>query len=234
MGAGRFWWPQLTRFFSSAHDVYSMLRLLQLIRPKAALAEGEDELLPLARAAAGGDPVASRTLLTVLGPHLLRVVRRVLGGDCAEVEDVAQECAIELLKVLPRFRAESSVKHYACRVALHTTMNARRRLRASKRQASWAADQPLEEIRGSEALPDHRIASREGVRLLRQLCDELPEGQAEALALHCVLGYTVDEAAAIAEIPRETLRSRLRLAKRTLMRCAESHPGLRELLEETG
>lgn len=211
-----------------------MLRLLQMIRPRAAAAEGEDELLPLARAAAAGDAIASRTLLTVLGPHMLRVVRRVLGAGCLEVEDVAQECAIELLKSLPRFRAESSVKHFACRVALQTTMNARRRLMANKRRTRCEIVREPEEAEDPGDSLEHRVASREGVRLVRKLCDELPDVQAEALALHCVLGYTVNEAAAICGVPRETLRSRLRLAKQALLRCAETNPCLRELVEEVG
>jgi RNA polymerase sigma factor (sigma-70 family) len=211
-----------------------MLRLIGLVRHRPAPDWGaEDELWPLAEAAVAGDKVAARTLLTVLGPHLLRVVRRVLGADHPEVEDVAQECALELLSALPRFRHESSVKHFACRVALLSAMNARRRLRARKRDLQHGTEVAAEEVEGSEALPDAQAASRVSLALLRAVCDELPAAQSEVLALHAALGYTVSEVAAICGVPLETVRSRLRLAKQALVARALRHPRLRELLEET-
>ena len=59
-----------------------MLRALSLSSaPPQPGPRAEDELLPLARAAIEGDAVALRTLLTTLGPIILRVVRRVIGGS---------------------------------------------------------------------------------------------------------------------------------------------------------
>jgi RNA polymerase sigma-70 factor (ECF subfamily) len=58
-------------------------------------------------------------------PHLLRVVRRVLGPEHPDVEDVAQESAFALMDALPRHRGECTILHFACRVALLTAMNVR-------------------------------------------------------------------------------------------------------------
>jgi RNA polymerase sigma-70 factor (ECF subfamily) len=192
----------------------------------------EEELSPLARAAIDGDVAALRTLLSTVGPNILRVVRRVIGGSHPDVEDVAQECAVEFVSALSRFRGESSIRHFAARVALRTAMNARRRQRAAKRNHGMLDDRDADETAGADTPADALVASRVCVRLARELCDALPAPQAEALALHCVLGYTMSEVAAICGAPLETVRSRLRTAKAALVAHALADPRLRDLVEE--
>ncbi|HEY0469507.1 MAG TPA: sigma-70 family RNA polymerase sigma factor [Polyangiaceae bacterium] len=210
-----------------------MLRALPLrIAPAQSGPRAEDELLPLARAAIDGDVPALRTLLTTVGPNILRVVRRVIGGSNPDVEDVAQECAVEFVSALQRFRGESSIRHFAARVALRSAMNARRRQRAAKRNHGLPDERDADETAGDEAPPDALVASRGSEQLARELCDALPPAQAEALALHCVLGYTMSEVAAICGAPLETVRSRLRTAKAALVAHALADPRLRDLVEE--
>jgi len=210
-----------------------MLRVVAREGGSSSLAvRGEDELLPLAEAATRGEVAALRTLLTTLAPSMLRVVRRILGTHNSEVEDVAQECALELVTALRRFRGESSVQHFACRVALRASMNARRRQRAAKRAHPEGLHTDADETAGHSAPQDAHLASRAGAELARELCDQLPAPQAEAFALHCVLGYTMTEVAAISGAPLETVRSRLRTAKAALVQKALADPRLRELVEE--
>jgi RNA polymerase sigma-70 factor (ECF subfamily) len=209
-----------------------MLRALSLNNATAQPGpRAEDELLPLARAAIEGDHVALRTLLSTLGPTILRVVRRVIGSSHPDVEDVAQECAVEFVNALQRFRGESSIRHFTARVALRSAMNARRRQRAAKRNHGSPDLLDSDEAASGEAPPDALAASRASVRLARELCDSLPPAQAEALALHCVLGYTMNEVASICDAPLETVRSRLRTAKAALVASALADPRLRELVE---
>ena len=210
-----------------------MLRVVRLTSerpfPRATV---EDELLPLAQAAGDGDVAALRTLLTCVGPQILRVVRRVVGAQHPEVEDIAQECAVEFANALSRFRGESSVSHFCSRVALGVAMNKRRRHRAQKRAWDRAEAVEADDADGQYVQPDQHAAARASVALARALCDELPPAQAEVLALHCVLGYTRIEVAAICGAPLETMRSRLRAAKSVLMARARAEPRLSELLED--
>lgn len=210
-----------------------MLRLLPPSPSPPSGPQTEDELLPVALAAVEGDVAALRTLLTSVTPQILHMVRRVIGGSHPDVEDVSQECAVEFVHALARFRGESSIRHFATRVALRTAMNARRRQRAAKRNHGLATELEAEETAGRDAAPDALVASRIGVGLARELCDSLPPPQAEALALHCVLGYTMSEVASICGAPLETVRSRLRSAKAALVALALADPRLRELVEET-
>lgn len=210
--------------------------MLRLVRPgdPARPFAAEDELRPLAAAAAAGDPVATRTLLTALGPHLLRVVRRVLGGGHPDVEDVTQQAAMEVVRGLAGFRGGCSVLHFGSRVALHVALAARRR-EAARKRALPEPPQVLDEDRvpSDAAGPEAEAGRRAMAALVRALCEELPPLQAEALALHVVLGFTVHEIATTSGVPLETVRSRLRLAKAALLARALAQPGLRELVEET-
>jgi DNA-directed RNA polymerase specialized sigma24 family protein len=107
-----------------------MLRLLQSPRnaPPNEDGAGEvDPLLSLVRAAVGGDTEAERTLLVTLGSSLLGAVRGVLGSAHPDVEDVLQEAMTAVHQALPGFRGECRATHFACRIAVQTAMNARRR-----------------------------------------------------------------------------------------------------------
>jgi RNA polymerase sigma-70 factor (ECF subfamily) len=61
---------------------------------------------------------------------------------------------------------------------------------------------------------------------------ELPQPQAEALAMHCVLGYTVAETAQATGVPPNTVRSRLVSAKALLRGVLAEDAELAEQLRE--
>jgi len=187
-----------------------------------------DALLPLARAAAARDSTASSRLVVHVAPFMLKVVRNVLGPRHPDVEDVAQDAIIDLLASLPAFRGESTVLYYAGRIALFTALASRRR--EESRVSRLDAGVPSEELadpRGASPLADV-IANRRREILLR-LLDELPKATAEAVALHFILGYTVEEIAKTASVSVHTVWSRLRLGKEALLRRLERDRRFAEL-----
>jgi DNA-directed RNA polymerase specialized sigma24 family protein len=66
---------------------------------------------------------------------------------------------------------------------------------------------------------------------LRELLVELPAPQAEVLALHTLLGYTIDETADTIAAPPNTVRSRLRTALARLRERAHESRALLEMIE---
>jgi RNA polymerase sigma factor (sigma-70 family) len=186
-----------------------------------------DPLGELVQAASTGDARATRRLLEALSKPVLRVVKTALGPSHADVEDAAQESLIAFVRALPAFRSECSAVHYAARIAVRTAMAWKRRARSGQR----------EELSGSEdeAAPDSDLeAQREATqrrRVLSNLMQELPEVQAETLALRIVLGYSMQEVADATGAPLNTVRSRLRLAKEALRRRIEATPALADALE---
>ena len=210
-----------------------MLRLIRgSRRSEPPLPEGRrDELADLARAVCAGDRAALRTFLASIVPPLLRVARRVLGPGHPDVEDVAYEAAYAVVDRLPSFRGEGTVLHFACRVAVLTSMNVRRRDAAQKRAAQQQAGDP-DAMQTDARDPEQLAVSGALVPIVRELLDTLPPALAEALALHNMLGYTVAEVAELSGAPHETVRSRLRLAKLALRRRVLGHPQLREVVDD--
>jgi RNA polymerase sigma-70 factor (ECF subfamily) len=211
-----------------------MIRLVHKQSEPATRLEGRpaDELLGLATAAARGERSATHALLVALAPHLLRTVRSVLGRASSDVEDVAQEAALVVLRALSEFRGESSVVHFAKRTAVLVAMNARRRQSARKRGAGHAAwTSEVDALDGASEDPERRLARAQLAEAVRELLATLPASQAEALALHCMAGCSLAEIAAASGAPLETVKSRLRLARQALRQRVERKPALMELLE---
>lgn len=188
-----------------------------------------DDLAGLVAGCRRGDADAAATLLSALGPALLQMVRRVLGGGDPEVEDVFQEALLAVVRALPGFRGECSTRHFACRIATLTALKARRRRYTGIEEVLASTD---EEPAESADEHDFVLASCRR-QLLRRLLDELPGPQAEALVLHHIAGLTVEEVAGAAGAAVETVRSRLRLAKSALRERIAADPSLFELLEDS-
>jgi len=193
-----------------------------------------DDWGQLARAAGAGDPRALRTFLVGAGPYILRVVRRVLGGTHLELEDVAQECAFAVVDALPGFRGECSAIHFVCRISLLTAMSTRRRWRTAKRSREVESEIELDQVASLHPSPEQRLSTQASLELARELMSTLPLEQAGALALHCVLGYTLLEMESTSGVSRETWKSRLRLAKAAFRKRAMSDLRIRELFAPWG
>jgi RNA polymerase sigma factor (sigma-70 family) len=189
-----------------------------------------DQLFELASGAAGGNAEAAATLVLHVGGSMLRVVRKVLGRRHPDVDDVTQDSVIALLSALATFRGECSVERFSQRVALLTALAARRRMQFRDRHTE-SDGTPVEEAAAEDSSPLASTVAGRRRQLVRQLLGELPDVIAEALAMHFILGYTVDEIAAAASVPANTVWSRLRLGKQALRRKLDNDLRLVEALE---
>jgi len=209
-----------------------VLRLLRDRReqPRAEpLPRAVDDLAALVADCRRGERAATATLLTSVGHSMLQMIRRVLGGNDPDVEDVFQESLMALVKALPAFRGDCSTRHFACRIATLTALKARRRRRAGIQEVLLAGDEAPGESADER---DWALASCRR-QTLRRLLDELPGVQAEALVLHYIAGLTVEEIASTLGAAAETVRSRLRLAKTALRERAATDPSMLALLEDS-
>jgi len=162
---------------------------------------------PLVAAAAQGDRAAAGELARRLVPRVRNLVRYLVRGD-QDVEDIAQEALVALLRGLPSYRGEGELYAWADRVVARATF-------------AWLRHRHGEQARSSAAAGLHAVPADEGARpdeylrrrrLVRHL-DALPLEQRHALVLHHVLELTVPEIARELATPEETVRSRLRLAR---------------------
>jgi RNA polymerase sigma-70 factor (ECF subfamily) len=191
----------------------------------------DDPLRALAAAAGAGDREAQRTLLVAIGPSLLRIVRGVLGNAHPEVEDTLQEAMVAAHLALAGFRGECTTLHFACRVAVQTAMNARRKAGYRSRHTPSMPPLDLVDLARDDRSPAQLTEAARRRAALRQLLCELPAVQAEVLGLHTLLGYTVEETAAATQVPVNTVRSRLRNALARLRERVQGNALLRETSE---
>jgi RNA polymerase sigma-70 factor (ECF subfamily) len=207
-----------------------VLKVLSQTPRRARSADGEDQLIDLARKAGARDRDAMRRLILVVGPAMLSVIRKVVGPQVADAEDALQDASEALLTAIGSFRGQCTVLHFACRVAVFSALAWRRRF--TFRSARIDDDLEIEEwpAEGGLSPAELFIAARRR-EALELLLDELPPPQAEALILHCALDFSMDEIAAAVGRPVETVRSRLRLAKRALRERIGESADLAEILE---
>lgn len=186
----------------------------------------ERHLYQVAQAAAAGDADAAETLVTRIGGSLLGTVRKVLGANHPDLEEVAQAAAVAVLRALPQFCGGSSVTQFARRVALLTALGAHRRL-PPRTRTTGSVEAGVNDLPSPADVASYlETLSQRRRELARHLFAELSEPMAEALALHTVLGLSVEEIASSQGLSPSTVWSRLRVGKRALERTLDQRAEL--------
>lgn len=171
---------------------------------------GRDERAWVRGAQAGSvDDVES--LFRAYWPRAYRVAYLVV-HDAAGAEDVAQEAFLAAIRALDRFDRRRPFGPWLHRIVVNRAIDwsRARRLRAEAELGSEVAA-------ASEAEP---VDSRP---LLRALGSLSPEHRA-VIALRFLLDYTPGEIAALLELPRGTVNSRLRRGLDRLEELLEERP----------
>jgi len=154
--------------------------------------------------AAGGDREAAEQLLRSLLPRVRNLVRYLVRGG-SEVDDLAQESMVRMLKGISTYRGEGTVQAWSDRVVARTVFSHFRRMRkreyrSVEYEALYAPQEASDGTRGHLAQTRARCA-----------LDALSFEQRQVLLMHHVAGHSVREIAEALRVPFETVRSRLRL-----------------------
>lgn len=173
------------------------------------------DALLLARYAAG-DTRAARDLAARHVPVLLGYARRMLGGDTAEAEDVAQEAMLRLWRIAPDWQdGRAQVSTWLYRVVTNLCVD---RLR---RRTAAPLDQIEEPADGRPGVvADMMQASRAAA--LEAALDGLPDRQRQAVVLRHFEGLSNPEIAAVMEVGVEAVESLLARGKRGLVAALAS------------
>lgn len=174
-----------------------------------------------------GDPEATAALLRAVGPVLLRAARAVLGPSNSELEDAVQDSMVAFLRGLESFRSESSLAHFASRIAMRRATDYLRQGHSRGRLVGNLADI------ASTGHAEHGQDTARQLRhrhTLRAILDELSDVQVETLLMRVVFDYSIEEIARATQVPINTVRSRLLLAKKALRSRIEGSRELRAFL----
>jgi len=173
-----------------------------------ALGEASDEALLVAFG--NGDRQAAAALTLRLTPRVLSFAARMLGGDRAEAEDVAQEAMLRLWKIAPEWRqGEAKVTTWLYRVTANLCTD---RLRKRRSVDIDAIPEPEDDAPGvaEEMMTTARINA------LDAALAELPDRQRIAVTLRHLEGRTNPEIAEVLEISVEAVESLTARGKRAL------------------
>lgn len=191
-----------------------------------------DPLAGLVPRILAGDRAATNSLIVAVSGGMLRTVRKVIGSQHPDVEDVTQDAVVGLLQSLPNFRGHCGLAHFANQVALRRALHARRHFAARDRAVDFASD--IDDADEPMAPHDELLLARERRRIVRGVLGNLSEVIAEAVALHFMFGHTVAQIAEMLEISPNTVWSRLKLGKLAIKKALESDARLRELMHGMG
>jgi RNA polymerase sigma-70 factor (ECF subfamily) len=153
--------------------------------------------------------------LAECGALAFRVARGVLRNS-ADAEDVAQEAILRAYRRFERLRDRERFRGWLVRIAFRLAID---RTRSSKRRE-------VRETLWSQAAPrpstEDLAASSEFQAHLDRAMEELPEKHRLVLLLAAMQGHTLEEVAAMLNLPLGTVKSRLFFARKQLaekLRC---------------
>lgn len=162
---------------------------------------GTDLLRDLLDRAAEGDDVALGQLVRRTQPDVWRLCTAL--GSEGEVEDLVQETYLRMIRAVPTFRGESSVRSWLLTIARNTCADHVRRRSRQRR----LVDRLTEQTVVTDVPPP-----TEPVALLHLLTPD----RREAFVLTQMLDLAYEDAAAIAGCPVGTIRSRVHRAREDL------------------
>jgi RNA polymerase sigma-70 factor, ECF subfamily len=152
---------------------------------------------------AQGDPHAFAELVQRHRDRMWAVALRTL-GDPEEAADALQDAFLSAYRAVGRFRGEAAVTTWLHRIVINACLDRLRR-QSIRPTVPMGDDATLDAIAPKNADPTalHEVAL-DVTDALRQL----PAEQRAALILVDMMGYGVDEAARVLEVPTGTVKSR--------------------------
>ncbi|WP_214107020.1 RNA polymerase sigma factor SigM [Acrocarpospora catenulata] len=149
-----------------------------------------------------GDPQAFSELVRRHRDRMWAVALRTL-GDPDEAADAVQDAFVSAYRKAASFRGDAAVTTWLHRIVVNACLDRMRR----KSVRPVADDELLEAAERDAQLPD-QTAEREVSLEVTAALKLLPADQRAALVLVDMMGYSVEDAAAVLEVPAGTVKSR--------------------------
>lgn len=163
---------------------------------------------------ANGDRSAAQLLTNRITPRVLAYASRLLAGDRAEAEDVAQETMLRLWRMAPNWRqGDAKVTTWAYRVATNLCTD---RHRASRRRGRLPMDD-APDVPDPAPGADDRLVDADRVHALQSALALLPDRQRQAVILRHIEGLTNPEIAVVMDLGVEAVESLTARGKRALV-----------------
>ncbi len=143
----------------------------------------------------------------------------------SDAEDATHEAVLAILRKLPTYRGDGSLRHWVLKVALNA---ARQHRRSLARMQGRRGELPAEEV--ASAVEPNPVDARDQSEALRAAMAELPDDLREAMVLHYHHGLTQSEVAACLGCSQKTVSVRLARGRERLQRVLAGSGALAALL----
>ncbi|WP_283139880.1 RNA polymerase sigma factor SigM [Rhizohabitans arisaemae] len=149
-----------------------------------------------------GDPAAFSEIVRRHRDRMWAVALRTL-GDADEAADAVQDAFVSAFRKAASFRGEAAVTTWLHRIVVNACLDRLRR----KALRPVADDELIEAAERSAPTPD-QTGEREIAMEVSTALKHLPPDQRAALVLVDMMGYAVEEAARVLQVPAGTVKSR--------------------------
>ena len=154
--------------------------------------------------------------------RMYRVALRIVGNRDA-AQEVAQEACVKALRGGDGFDGRAALATWLHRITVNCARDHVRKIRRMDRgRADWD-NETMSMLAAIDATPDQRAERSETYRLALAMVAELPDDCRAAFVLTQLDGYSYDEAAAIENLSRGTVASRVYRARQILMEKMNHH-----------
>lgn len=223
-----------TNLDEAVADIYKPVQAAEVV----ALEPREMALSERLRA---GEMDAFAELVAEFQPLVYSVTLRIV-RDTEEARDVTQETFLRIYRHFDRFRGESSLKTWVCRIAVNQALNSQRWWKRRRRAETHSLDEPLPQenderlslgatLPSAADSPEAQAIAHERQQQLERALGELKKDFRIAVALRDIEGMSYEEIASILEISVGTVKSRIARGREMLRAalCTKQQQGLRHL-----
>jgi RNA polymerase sigma-70 factor (ECF subfamily) len=171
----------------------------------------------LIAAIANGDERAMRTLYTRHNVRVFRFISRLL-GDQGLAEDVVSEVFIDVWRQADRFEGRSQVATWIFSIARFKALSVRRR-----RHDAELDEGAAELIADTADNPEDTALKSDRSQQLRACLTQLSREHREIVDLVYYHEKTIEEVAAIIQVPQNTVKTRMFYARKRLAQLLSTH-----------
>ena len=175
----------------------------------------------LARRVAAGEEPALRLMMRRHNQTLFRTARAILRDD-AEAEDAVQDAYLKAIRGIGDFRSDSKLSTWLVRITVNEALQRLRRSRRAAEVIPLAGDlseggEAQDNVMDEKAeTPEEQTMRAQSRRIMESKIDALPESFRAVFVLRAIEELSVEETAAVLDIPEATVRTRFFRARSLL------------------
>lgn len=207
---------------------------LRPVRPGQSEPLSDEDLI--AAIVAGNDRVAA-ALYDRLAGVIDRSLFRVFGRREPDHDDLVQSVFEQIVLTLARgsYAGNCSLKTWASRISSNVALNALRSRRRERKVVDRTADIPGESQTGGNSMPplmgggagsvdmERQSNARALLRVVMGELSEMNQRRAQAVILHDIEGYDLEEIATMTEVSVAAAQSRLVRGRKELLKRLDAH-----------